>query len=127
MSHDVTVGPLEQFVDGELVAVEVEGRSLIVGRVGSEVHVAVNKCPHLGFSLTKGPGGLNYENGVVQCPWHNSRFDLCTGANLDWVSGFAGKSIPKWSQSLVKLGRQPRDLTLVPATVVDGIVTVSVG
>jgi nitrite reductase/ring-hydroxylating ferredoxin subunit len=127
MSKDVVVGPLEQFVDGELVAVEVEGRSMIVARMGGDVHVAVNKCPHLGFSLTKGPGGLQYENGVVQCPWHNSRFDLCTGANLDWVSGFAGKTIPKWSAQLVKLGRKPKDLTMVPAQVVAGVVTVSVG
>jgi nitrite reductase/ring-hydroxylating ferredoxin subunit len=100
---------------------------MIVGRIGADVHVAVNKCPHLGFSLTKGPGGLKYENGVVQCPWHNSRFDICTGANLDWVSGIAGKHIPRWSQQLVKLGRKPKDLTMVPALVVDGIVTVSVG
>jgi nitrite reductase/ring-hydroxylating ferredoxin subunit len=126
MTHDVTVGPLDNFVDGQLVAVEVEGRSLILARDGGEVHVAVNKCPHLGFSLTKGPAGLRYTDGVVSCPWHNSSFNVCTGENLDWVSGFAGREIPKWSRGMVRLGRKPHGLTTVPAQVVDGVVTVSV-
>jgi len=125
MSRDVAVGPLENFVDGELVAVEVDGRSMIVARDGAEVHVAVNKCPHLGFSLTKGPAGVRYADGVVSCPWHNSTFNVCTGENLDWVSGFAGRDIPKWSRSMVRLGRKPHGLTTVPSSVVDGVVTVS--
>ena len=44
---------------------------------------------------THRPGGLRYEDGVVQCPWHNSRFDVCTGENLDWVTGFAGHQVPR--------------------------------
>ena len=127
MSDDVVVGPLSDFVDGELKPVEIAGRSMIVGRIGDEVYVAANKCPHLGFSLTKGPAGLRYADGVVQCPWHNSSFNICTGENLDWVSGFAGRSIPKWSRQLVALGRKPHDLTTIPARVVDGVVTVTVG
>ena len=90
MSQDVRVGPLAEFVDGEVTGVEAGGHRLIVARTGNDVHVAHNRCPHLGFSLTRGPGRLHYENGVLQCPWHNSRFDVCTGENVDWVSGFAG-------------------------------------
>jgi nitrite reductase/ring-hydroxylating ferredoxin subunit len=126
MSEDLAVGQLTDFVDGDLKAVEVAGRSVIVGRMGDEVYVAVNKCPHLGFSLTKGPGGFNYADGIVQCPWHNSKFNICTGENLDWVSGFGGRSIPKWSRQMVALGRKPRNLTMLPARVVDGVVTVTV-
>jgi nitrite reductase/ring-hydroxylating ferredoxin subunit len=122
---DVAVGPLDDFVDGELKAIEVEGHSLIAARVGSEVHVAANKCPHLGFSLTKGPAGLRFSDGVVTCPWHNSTFNVCTGENLDWVSGFAGHDIPKWSRAMVRLGRKPRGLVTVPSRVVDGTVTVT--
>jgi nitrite reductase/ring-hydroxylating ferredoxin subunit len=121
---EITVGLLADFPDGELVAVDVDGRALIVARIGDEVHVATNRCPHMGFSLTRGPGGLRYADGVVQCPWHNSRFNVCTGENLDWVSGFAGRKIPRWSRQLVALGRKPHDLTMLPVTVRDGRVVV---
>ncbi len=30
------------------------------------------------------------ENGVLQCPWHGAKFDLCTGANVEWVQNFPG-------------------------------------
>jgi nitrite reductase/ring-hydroxylating ferredoxin subunit len=127
MDVELTVGHLVEFADGELVAVDVGGHALIVARLGDEVHVAANRCPHLGFSLTRGPGGLRYSGGVVQCPWHNSRFDVCTGENLDWVSGFAGRRVPRWSRQLVALGRKPRDLKILPARVEDGRVVVAVG
>jgi nitrite reductase/ring-hydroxylating ferredoxin subunit len=126
MGHDVRVGALSDFTDGQLVPVEVEGRSVLVARVGDEVHAAVNKCPHLGFSLTKGPGGMRYDGGVVQCPWHNSTFNVCTGENLDWVSGFAGRDIPRWSRGMVALGRKPKGLTVLPAAVQNGDVVITV-
>lgn len=127
MDTELRLGPLLDFPDGGLVSVEVDGHALIVARIGDEVHVAVNRCPHLGLSLTRGPGGLKYADGVVQCPWHNSRFDVCTGKNLDWVSGFAGRSVPRWSRQLVALGRKPSDLRKLPASVRDGQVVVTLG
>jgi nitrite reductase/ring-hydroxylating ferredoxin subunit len=127
MSSDVTVGPIEDFPDGTLVRVEAAGKTVIVARDGERVCAASDRCPHLGFSLTKGPGGLKYEDGVVQCPWHNSRFDLATGDNLDWASGFAGKSVPRWSHRLIALGRKPQNLTTYPARIDNGKVVVTVG
>ncbi|MGH3342837.1 MAG: Rieske (2Fe-2S) protein [Carbonactinosporaceae bacterium] len=119
-----TLGRLQDFPDGQLVAVEAGGRSLVVARTGQQVCVAVNRCPHLGFSLTKGPGGLRYEDGVVQCPWHNSRFEVCSGKNLDWATGFAGRTAPRWSRRLIALGRTPSPLSTVPARVEDGEIVV---
>jgi nitrite reductase/ring-hydroxylating ferredoxin subunit len=124
MSTEVTVGRLDDFPDGALVPVTVDGHALIVARIGDEVHVAPNRCPHLGLSLTRGPGGLKYTDGVVQCPWHNSRFDMCTGKNLDWVSGVAGRTVPRWSRQLVALGRHARDLKMLPARVDGDLVVV---
>lgn len=125
MDTEVRVGSLSEFADGGLTAVEAGGLRLIVARQGAEVHVARNRCPHLGFSLTKGPGGLRYADSVVQCPWHNSRFNVCTGENLDWVTGFAGRRVPRWSQSVIALGRKPRGLDTLPAKVRDGDVYVT--
>lgn len=120
MGTEVRVGSLSDFPDGQMSGVETDGHRLIVARRGDEVCVARNRCPHLGFSLTRGPGGLRYDDGVVQGPWHNSRFNVCTGENLDWVTGFAGRRTPKWSRSLIALGRKPRGLDLLSATVRNG-------
>lgn len=125
-AHEVTVGTVADFPDGVLVAVRAGDRKVIVARSGDQVHAAVNRCPHLGWSLTRGPGGLRYADGVVQCPWHNSRFDLRTGENLDWVGGIAGRATPAWSRKVIGLGRKPSPLTTVTARVANGNVVVGV-
>ena len=117
---EVRAGKLEDFTDGRLTPVEIDGTKVLVARTGDSVCAVVNRCPHLGLSLTKGPGGLNYSDGVVQCAWHNSRFEICTGANVDWVGGFAGRSTPTWSRALIGLGRRPKGLDTIPASVRDG-------
>ncbi len=119
MTRQVKVGTVEDFPTGELVAVDADGTSVVVVHDGDTFCSAQNRCPHLGLSLTKGPGGKSYEEGVVQCPWHNSRFELCSGENLDWATGFAGRHIPRWSQRMVAMGRKPSPLTTFPV-VVDG-------
>jgi len=126
MATEVRIGSLCDFPDGALTGVEADGHRLIVARRSNEVHVARNRCPHLGFSLTRGPGGLRYEDGVVQCPWHNSRVDVCTGENLDWVTGFAGRRVPSWSRSMIGLGRRPRGLGTLSSTIRGGEVYVTV-
>ncbi len=119
MARRIKVGTVSDFPPGELHAVVADGTPVVLAREGDTFSAARNHCPHLGFSLTKGPGGLKYEDGVVQCPWHNSRFDLCTGANLDWATGFAGRAVPQWSRRMVALGRKPAPLTTYPV-VIDG-------
>lgn len=111
MSGRVRVGSAADFADGELHVLEAAGRSVVVGLVGDSLCAARNRCPHLGFSLTKGPGGLKYAEGQLVCPWHNSRFDLASGENLDWAPGFAGKDMPRWSRRMIALGRKPSSLT----------------
>lgn len=124
MARRVRVGSVADFPDGELVAVDAEGTSVVVARHGDEFCAARNRCPHVGMSLTSGPGGTRYADGVVQCPWHNSRFVLCTGENLDWAPGFAGVDLPKWSQRALALGRKPAPLTTYPVHVDDDEVSV---
>ncbi len=119
MAHRVRVGSVSDFADGELLAVDAEGTSVVVARDGDTFCAARNRCPHMGFPLSRGPGGVRFDDGVVQCPWHNSRFEVCSGENLDWATGFAGKSVPGWSRRLVALGKKPVPLTTYPV-VVDG-------
>ena len=79
MAGRVKVGTVSDFAEGELRAVDADGTSVVVARDGDSFCAAQNRCPHLGFPLARGPGGVRYADGVVQCPWHNSRFELCSG------------------------------------------------
>ena len=116
------LGRLDDFALDTPTPVKVDGTTYLVIRrseTPDEVCVIPDKCPHAGLSLTKGPRG-KYEDGVITCAWHNSRFDVCTGANLDWTPGVAGIPIPGWSRRLVAMGKAPTPLTVPPVTVEDG-------
>jgi nitrite reductase/ring-hydroxylating ferredoxin subunit len=117
MTDRVRIGSVADFADGALHAVDAGGAHLVVGMVDGTPYAARNRCPHLGLSLTRGPGGQGFTDGQITCPWHNSRFDLCSGENLDWAPGFAGRDMPRWSAKLIALGRKPAPLTTYPVTV----------
>lgn len=120
----IRVGAVDELSDGELHQIDADGTSVIVGLAGDGLCAARNRCPHLGFSLTTGPGGIGYSGGEVTCPWHNSRFDLASGENRDWTPGLAGREFPRWSHRLIALGRKPAPLTTYPVTVEGGDVYV---
>lgn len=124
MASRVRIGRIEDFPAGELREVDAAGTAIIVTRHGDTVCAARNRCPHLGLSLTKGPGGHRFEDGVVQCAWHNSRFAVCSGENLDWATGVLGRPLPRWSHRVIAAGRKPAPLTTYPVTVEDGDVFV---
>jgi nitrite reductase/ring-hydroxylating ferredoxin subunit/uncharacterized membrane protein len=62
---------------GKLVGVELEGESVVVSRSeeSGEVCAIAATCSHLGGPLDEG----EREGDTVICPWHGSRFDLCSG------------------------------------------------
>ena len=67
MPGRVRVGSVADFADEKLHAVDAAGTSIVVGLAGDSLCAARNRCPHLGFSLTAGPGGLRYADGQVVC------------------------------------------------------------
>lgn len=113
----VRIGSVAELSDGALHNIDADGTKVIVGVAGGSLCAARNHCPHLGWSLTTGPGGKRFEDGVVTCAWHNSTFDLATGANKDWATGFAGKDMPRWSRKLIALGRTPAPLETYEVTI----------
>jgi len=62
---------------GKLVGVEFGGESVVVSRSeeSGEVCAIAATCSHLGGPLDEG----KRDGDTVTCPWHGSRFDLCTG------------------------------------------------
>jgi nitrite reductase/ring-hydroxylating ferredoxin subunit/uncharacterized membrane protein len=62
---------------GTLVGVELEGESVVIARSEetNEVCAIAATCSHLGGPLDEG----KRDGDTVVCPWHGSRFDLCSG------------------------------------------------
>jgi nitrite reductase/ring-hydroxylating ferredoxin subunit/uncharacterized membrane protein len=67
----------EELNGGTLVGVELEGESVVVSRSkeSGEICAIAATCSHLGGPLADG----DREGDTVICPWHGSRFDLCSG------------------------------------------------
>ena len=64
---------------GEMRAVDVDGVRVLVSRSeDGGVCAIANACTHVGGPLDEG----ERDGNVVTCPWHGSRFDLCSGEVL---------------------------------------------
>jgi 3-phenylpropionate/trans-cinnamate dioxygenase ferredoxin subunit len=76
---------------GERRIVRARGRSYGVFNVDGTFYALLNRCPHQGGELCKGPlqtfvdadapGRVRFDRSrsFVQCPWHGWEFDLRTG------------------------------------------------
>ena len=116
----VTIGLASDVPTGKLVKMDVAdmNTSIVVARVGDGFCAVLNKCPHLGLPLAGGK--LDAEQGTITCPFHNSRFNVCSGQNLDWTTGVLGVKLPAWSQKLVALGKQPAPVKAFKISEADG-------
>jgi toluene monooxygenase system ferredoxin subunit len=66
--------------EGDLTAVEVDGRPLLVVRLpGGEVRAYQGRCPHLGATLADG----DFDGRTLSCSAHGWQFDLGTGLGVN--------------------------------------------
>ncbi len=73
----VKVGTKSDVVPGEVKAFTVDGTSIVVANIdGVQICAIADLCTHDGGPL--GDGTL--ADGLVECPRHGARFDVCTGA-----------------------------------------------
>lgn len=118
MKHKVC--ELSDIEDGGKKCLTVDGRNLLLSRDGDKVSAFDNRCPHLGLSMSR----AKVEGDVFVCPWHGSRFDRMSGENTDWVQGVASITLPRWSQKLIALGKEPESLTQHRCEVIENAVWV---
>jgi nitrite reductase/ring-hydroxylating ferredoxin subunit len=83
--------PASSLDDGKPQRVEVDGLGLVVCRTGNNGDVAAfaEFCPHLAAPMSDGW----VDRGRLVCPWHGSRFDMCSGAVL---RGPAAAPLPRY-------------------------------
>jgi len=55
------------------------GRAIALFHHDGAVYAVDNRCPHMGFPLTRG----SIDNGVLTCHWHHARFELEAGDTFD--------------------------------------------
>jgi nitrite reductase/ring-hydroxylating ferredoxin subunit/uncharacterized membrane protein len=75
----------DELAQGDLRRVEVEGVGVLLSRSSAgEVCAIAATCNHFSGPLEEG----EREGDTVICPWHNSRYDLCSGQVIDGPAVF---------------------------------------
>ena len=86
----VKVAETKEVAPGTGKVVEAEGRSIALFNVAEAFYAIDNTCTHVGGPL--GEGELAGE--VVTCPWHNTEFNVRTGAALGPLTDEGVRSFP---------------------------------
>src|ERR671921_1091343 len=73
------VGTLEELKQKGHLSVPAQGHNIVVFYHEGEVHALDNRCPHMGFPLSRG----STRDGILTCDWHHARFDIKTGGCFD--------------------------------------------
>ncbi|MFC6836469.1 Rieske (2Fe-2S) protein [Halomarina ordinaria] len=74
----VEVADRASLADGPTVVSE-DGQAIALFDHDGEVYAVDNRCPHMGFPLTRG----TVEDGILTCHWHHARFELEEGDTFD--------------------------------------------
>lgn len=81
--------------EGEILRAETEGAPpLAVYKLDGDYFVTADTCTHGEASLSEG----FVEGDAVECPWHNGKFCIRTGAALDFPATVA---LQTWPVTLV--------------------------
>jgi nitrite reductase/ring-hydroxylating ferredoxin subunit/uncharacterized membrane protein len=84
-SEFVAVADEAELQGQDVRSVTVDGTTVLIARSQSgELCAIANTCSHLGGPLNEG----TRDGNVIACPWHGSRFDLCTGAVIEGPAVF---------------------------------------
>lgn len=75
----LAAGALAEFAENEVHFLILNAERLVLWRQGAAVTCFKNACAHMGLRMD---GGF-VENGALECPNHNFRFDLVSGECLD--------------------------------------------
>jgi len=69
---------LAKLQEKRMMPVRGDDRPLLLCSHEGKVFALDNRCPHMGFPLSKG----SVQEGILTCHWHHARFDLCSGCTF---------------------------------------------
>src|SRR5688572_13551382 len=75
----VRVCTLDELRERQVVVTAAEGRTVAVFHHDGQVFAVDNRCPHMGFPLSRG----TVRDGILTCHWHHARFELAGGCTFD--------------------------------------------
>jgi 3-phenylpropionate/trans-cinnamate dioxygenase ferredoxin component len=76
----VKVASLDEIEDGQILAVEAEGKAVCLARLDDIVYAFADNCSHRDFPLSNGE--LDPDDCSITCEWHGARFDIRDGRAL---------------------------------------------
>lgn len=79
MAEFMKVASTGDIPPGSGISVEVGDKPIAVFNCDGTFYAIDDTCPHQGGPLGEG----EIEGTVVACPWHEWRYDVCTGVNVD--------------------------------------------
>lgn len=78
MTDFQTVAKVDEIPPGGRKSVVVDGRAVLVFRIGDDFYAVEDVCSHDGQPLTDGP----LSGTAIECPRHGAKFDVRTGKPL---------------------------------------------
>jgi len=100
----LTVGPADSLKADQPVVIKGGDRPILVFRDGDAVRAVDNRCPHMGFPLSKG----TIDGGLVTCYWHHARFDGESGCAFDLFADDVPAFDTKVEAGTIYVASQPR-------------------
>jgi nitrite reductase/ring-hydroxylating ferredoxin subunit len=75
----IRVASLDELKTKRCIVVRGTEHPIAVFYDNGSVHAVDNRCPHMGFPLSRG----SVSDGILTCHWHHARFDLSSGCTFD--------------------------------------------
>lgn len=75
----IEAGKAGELAPGAMKRVDIRGRRILLANVEGRICAADDTCTHEDASLSTGV----LKDGLVKCPLHGSRFNVCTGKALE--------------------------------------------
>jgi len=75
----IRVGTFDELAAKGVLVVQAGDRPVAVFADGGKAYAVDNRCPHMGFPLSRG----TVKDCTLTCHWHQARFDLASGCTFD--------------------------------------------
>ena len=90
MADYIPVLDLQDLPEQGFKAVEVNGRSVLIGRANNQLFAFFDRCPHAGAPLRIG----KLRGSELKCAWHGWTFDVISGNAIPDHPAFHLKQLP---------------------------------